>query len=231
MFGDLRLGAAARITEGCVLDTPHLSPYRCGSDKAADRRAIVARSNFDYPRSGKDWGSPVVAKDGRLAGVLIGGDLGPESGHQGAYVPVEMILPHARTLEVLRAQAKYKGPQPVYHHAEFEARVVNLASVGTQAPGESFLPATAEGGREGQLFAPDWVGTAAPGTPVVHIPKGGTLSYDLLKRTGLWDEKERAGKLGCGSYGDTTPSDMFFPLAALFPPLDTPVGTDVFERI
>lgn len=230
VFGDLDHSSPPRMTEGCALDVPRVSFYRNGADKAADLRAVCVHANFDYPRR-KDWGSPVVAEDGRLAGVLIGGDLGPERSHQGAYVPVDLVMPHALVALAISKRSRFSGPMPVSHHADFEARVLRLTSVGGPVPEGTFLSAIAQGGIEGWLFAPEWLDKTTPGARVVHLPEGAGLSSETLRRMGLWDDQRHVGKLGTAPYGDTAPTDLLFPLGFLSLSPETPLGTDVAERL
>jgi hypothetical protein len=63
---------------------------------------------MSYPGD-KDLGSPVVDKNGRLVGIIIGADLGPEQSHTGAYVPIDYIEPMVATSVVAADHARKRG--------------------------------------------------------------------------------------------------------------------------
>lgn len=96
------------VNEGYRVFGPFWGDYR--SIKDGEQRApsaMVCHANFNYPGP-KDAGAPVVTKDGRLAGILLGGDLGPQHSHQGAYVPIEFIMPFVEQMKLFCTE---KGPQ------------------------------------------------------------------------------------------------------------------------
>ena len=76
---------------GSIYEDPMIQTYRCGSDDAHDARAICVSASYDYP-SDAIVGCPAVDDFGRLVGVTIGTDPGPERGHVGMYVPADLVI-------------------------------------------------------------------------------------------------------------------------------------------
>ena len=222
VFADVDASRPPRAAAGCVLSQPVATWYRNGADPAGKSSAVCAHANFDYPGD-RDLGSPVVTEDGRLAGVLIGGNLGPEASHQGAYVPVDLVLPHARMLEALHARfgGGWRGPSPVVHHADFEAVVQAVEAAGPADAG--WIPVRTAAGE-----AKAWEGVGRPevGDKVVRIPEGASVSWNLLRRIGLFDAAGGRGLMG-GLHGDVAEADLAVPLAPAGILSDTLVGTDV----
>lgn len=124
VWGKVEMEKGPRMAAGAVMSHPEMTWFRNGADQRRDERTIAAHANFDYP--GKhDLGSPVVIDDGRLAGILVGGDLGPESAHQGAYVPAELVMPFIGLIRQLqpsgwRAFLAYRLDY-CFHHADEDA--------------------------------------------------------------------------------------------------------------
>jgi hypothetical protein len=58
----------------------------------AAKYTICIHCNFVYPHR-EDYGSPIVLQNGQLAGILISGDLGSDYRHQGAIIPLVLVLP------------------------------------------------------------------------------------------------------------------------------------------
>lgn len=85
--------------QGSIYEMPMLQHYRNGADDAHDRRTICVSADFGYP-SDVHIGCPVVDDFGRLAGVTVGVDPGPERSHVGMYVPADFLLP---AVELARA--------------------------------------------------------------------------------------------------------------------------------
>lgn len=88
------------IRDGVLINDVTMTYFRGGADNLHNERSLVAHANFAYPGD-IDYGAPVVTDDGWLAGILVGGDLGSGSSHQGAYVPIDLVIPflhheHAR---------------------------------------------------------------------------------------------------------------------------------------
>jgi len=111
-----------RISSGQTIYDPAMTWFRTGDDDLRDKETICAHCNFNSPTR-NDIGAPVVDGQGRLAGVLIGANLGPEASHQGAYMPVEVIRPFAEMLRVVKDRRYGIGAfdkyAPVVHH-EYE---------------------------------------------------------------------------------------------------------------
>lgn len=101
------------ISEGRVFYELDYGYFRCGSDKLdlMNQRTFNVHGGFESPHR-SDYGAPVVLADGRLAAVLIGGDMGPESSHQGAIIPIELILPFR---DVWKARVEH-------HKGEFSSK-------------------------------------------------------------------------------------------------------------
>jgi len=131
---EVRTQAAAEnrfmISTGCTIHDPEMGWYRSGADeptKSDGSRPMSADTvnvhcAFDYPGR-TDLGSPVVDSRGRIAGVLIGGDLGPDIGNQGSYMPIDMILPFADLSRSLRERRNgrslaFSGMWQVVHHED-----------------------------------------------------------------------------------------------------------------
>jgi hypothetical protein len=99
-FADHRLELDSLGTEppqvvkaGWICTHPCLTYFRHGGDpEFSGKRTIAGHACFDYPTR-SDLGGPVVDNEGRLAGVLVGANLGPQEAHVGAYVPSQMIIP------------------------------------------------------------------------------------------------------------------------------------------
>lgn len=96
---------------GSSYDTPMLQSYRNGADDDYRLNSICAHGDMGYP-SDTQLGGPVFDDFGRLAGVIIGADLGPERGHTGAYVPADFILVAAALAKAAVAAARERG-----HHS------------------------------------------------------------------------------------------------------------------
>ncbi|WP_114944442.1 hypothetical protein [Microvirga calopogonii] len=81
------------VKAGWISAHPTMTYFRDGADAAfGGKHTIAAHVCFDYPNR-SDLGGPVVDNEGRLAGVLVGADLGSQETHVGAYVPAQMIMP------------------------------------------------------------------------------------------------------------------------------------------
>lgn len=90
-----------RLNAGETIYDPGMTFFRDGADELRGNETIASHCNFNYPGR-RDLGAPVVDGRGRLAGVLIGANLGPETQHQGAYMPIEVIRPFAEMLRVVK---------------------------------------------------------------------------------------------------------------------------------
>lgn len=116
---DPRRRYVLHVHEGCLIHDVHMMYFRGGADNLHQSRSLVGHANFNYPGP-IDYGAPVVDAHGDLAGVLVGGELGPESSHQGAYVPTDFIAPlllreHMRR----RSYPKWDiGHHAVVHHED-----------------------------------------------------------------------------------------------------------------
>ena len=115
-FGDFRPRAETtydqpvNAAQGSIYEMPMLQHYRSGADDAHDRRTICVSADFDYPMD-IHIGCPVVDDFGRLAGIAVGVDPGPERSHVGMYAPADYIMPavalaHA-SIEALRRGDRY----------------------------------------------------------------------------------------------------------------------------
>ena len=102
--------AQVSAKKGSIYDPPMLQHYRNGADSAANQRSICISADMNYPAD-IYVGGPVVDDFGRLAGVIIGTDPGPERGHVGMYVPADLIpssVEHAyAALEALKRGDRY----------------------------------------------------------------------------------------------------------------------------
>jgi hypothetical protein len=66
--------------------------FRSASDPMSERNAPNVHCQFNEPQR-SDYGAPVVLNDGRVAGVLIGGQFDDQTRARGAFMPVEFIMP------------------------------------------------------------------------------------------------------------------------------------------
>lgn len=118
VFAEPEPAGAPRVTEGWHCGIPSVSWFRNGADPLGEASALVVHCVFGYPGR-YDLGAPVISSDGLLAGVLIGGDLGPDARHQGAYAPIETVLPFARMAAAALAVRETQfslSQQRVVHH-------------------------------------------------------------------------------------------------------------------
>lgn len=89
--GEIRFEHSVAGVVGSIFEEPMLQTYRCGSDNAAGSRAVCVSASYDYP-SDAIVGCPVVDDFGRLVGVTIGVNPGPERSHVGMYVPADLVI-------------------------------------------------------------------------------------------------------------------------------------------
>jgi len=89
--GEIRFDQPVTGVVGSIYEEPMVQTYRCGSDDACDARAICVSASYDYP-SDAIVGCPAVDDFGRLVGITIGTDPGPERSHVGMYVPADLVI-------------------------------------------------------------------------------------------------------------------------------------------
>jgi hypothetical protein len=132
VFHEVALEKGPRIAEGYVIHDPQMTWFRGGANRFAKARTLAVHCCFDYPGPA-DYGSPVVLSDGPLAGILVGGNLGPEGAHQGAYVPVELVLPFARLIDARatsdRSLSLACRQDLVWHHEDEDEAAVPSGAV------------------------------------------------------------------------------------------------------
>jgi hypothetical protein len=103
VFAEFDLENGPVVHGGDIFYEPDHTYFRGGADKLSDTHSIVVTCGFDYPGR-KDYGAPVTDQDGRLAGVLVGGDTGPEQRHVGCYTPIDLIMPFVALGDVLASR-------------------------------------------------------------------------------------------------------------------------------
>lgn len=121
VFAEFDLSRGPLIHKGDIFYEPQHTYYRGGADDMADQHSIVVTCGFDYPGR-KDYGAPVTDQDGRLAGVLVGADTGPEQRHVGCYTPIGMIMPFVALADTLAARKdRVFGPNHRVVHSRDES--------------------------------------------------------------------------------------------------------------
>jgi hypothetical protein len=126
LFGDQNLDLRSLgtepphvVTDGWICYHPCMTYFRNGADEDfGNKHTIAGHVCFGYPNK-SDLGGPVVDNEGRLAGVLVGADLGSQESHVGAYVPAELIIPFLASARKSKIYSEFRGQlHPVLHQID-----------------------------------------------------------------------------------------------------------------